>query len=130
AASTRGKIELMLAEDDSSEEKLITSLIGEAVKNVYANYGELSELQGIVEAFGGGQTTLQIGDEVPGEVLVDSIAGIGDLAERAASLCELLQRDPGDAANLASAAGFILEALYVNNRLSKYVYRGKTYLKR
>jgi magnesium chelatase subunit I len=120
----------MLAEDDSSEEKLITSLIGEAVKNVYANYGELSELQGIVEAFGGGQTTLQIGDEVPGEVLVDSIAGIGDLAERAASLCELLQRDPGDAANLASAAGFILEALYVNNRLSKYVYRGKTYLKR
>ena len=35
-ASSRGKLELMLAEGDSSEDKLIAALVGEAVKAVFA----------------------------------------------------------------------------------------------
>ena len=34
-ASSRGKIEMTLAEDDASEDKLIASLTGEAVKNIF-----------------------------------------------------------------------------------------------
>ena len=38
AASTRGKIELTLSEDEGQEDKVIDKLLGEAVKNVFESY--------------------------------------------------------------------------------------------
>jgi hypothetical protein len=38
--------------------------------------------------------------------------------------------NPQDPAELASAGEFLLDGLYVNNRLSKYNARGKTFFKR
>ncbi len=130
SASTRGKIELMLAEDEAAEDKLIASLVGEAVKKVYANYGEISDLEGIAGAFAERSVRLEIGDDVPSGALAAAFAKVGNLTKRAAALCRSLEIDPANEAQLVAAAEFILEALYVNNRLSKCVYHGRTFLKR
>jgi hypothetical protein len=41
-----------------------------------------------------------------------------------------MELDGGDTATLASAGEFLLEALYVNNRLSKYNSKGKTFFRK
>jgi magnesium chelatase subunit I len=127
-ASCRGKIELMLAENDGSEDKLIASLIGEAVKNVAAEYFELSEIEPIAEYFHDGDA-IQMGDETSSEEypkLFKKLKGLGKSAEKL-----LKQTDSGkEPPFLASAAEFVLEALYVNNLLSKYAFRKRTFYKR
>ncbi|MFQ5807529.1 MAG: sigma 54-interacting transcriptional regulator, partial [Phycisphaerae bacterium] len=47
-AACRGKIELMLAEDENAEDKLVRALAGEAIKNIAENYLELHDLEGVV----------------------------------------------------------------------------------
>src|ERR1035437_2751227 len=63
ASSSRGKLELMLAEGDNAEDKLIGALMGEAVKNVFARHADLNRYDEIAMQFKGG-LTLQVGDEV------------------------------------------------------------------
>src|SRR5262245_26147808 len=55
AASTRGKIELTLSEEDGQEDRIIDKLIGEAVKNVFEHYFEPKSMRSIVEWFEGGK---------------------------------------------------------------------------
>ncbi len=129
-AACRGKIELMLADDDQAEEKLITALLGEAVKNVSAAWLDASAGEAVVEHFQGGRRNIEIGDEVPARTLAQAVKDIPPLAEAAAAVCRRAEMDAGEPAALASAAEFVLEALYVNNRLSKYLYRGGTFYKR
>jgi hypothetical protein len=45
-------------------------------------------------------------------------------------LAKEMELDGGDNAILASVGEFLLEGLYVNNRLSKYNAKGKTFFKR
>ena len=130
AAGSRGKIELMLAEDEKAEEKLITSITGEAVKDIFKNYGELSDLEGVVEAFADRQTSIEIGDETPTADLVAKVEKLPALKKAAEKLCLEAGQSIEEPAQLAAAAEFILDALYVNNRLSKYAYHGKTLFKR
>jgi len=52
------------------------------------------------------------------------------LYKAATSLTALLQLDPGDSALLAAVGEFVLEGLYVNNRLSKYNAKGKTFFRK
>ena len=130
AAGFRGKIELMLAEDDRAEDKLINSIIGEAVKAVFENHQKLSELEGVVDAFSNGKETIEIGDELSTRELVETMARFPDLKKAAAKLCVQVDEPFEDDAHLAAAAEFVLEALFVNNRLSKYVYRGRRGYKR
>ena len=128
-AGSRGKIELMLAEDDKAEEKLITSIAGEAVKDIFKNYYELSDLEGVVEAFADHKTSLEIGDETSTADLMANVEKLPALKKAAARIC--MEADqPSEPAHLAAAAEFILDALYVNNRLSKYAYHGKSLFKR
>ena len=118
-ASCRGKVELMLAEDgQGAEDKLLTSLIGEAVKAVFAQLGDVDSYAAIVEPFEKG-LTLVVGDEVPASELVASLKHVDGLLLAAAKLARKLDLDPKDEQALASVGEFILEALYVNNRISK-----------
>ncbi len=130
SASCRGKIELMLAEDEQSEDKLIAALLGEAVKNVAANYFELDALDPLVEQFQGGKTSIEVGDDVPAAAMAESVSRFKALSPTANKICRDAELDPKDPPAMASAVEFVLEALYVNNRLSKYAYRGSTYYKR
>src|SRR5947207_664275 len=51
AASTRGKIELTLSEDDGQEEKVLAKLLGEAIKNLFEVNFEIKQFRGVVEWF-------------------------------------------------------------------------------
>jgi magnesium chelatase subunit I len=125
SASSRGKLELMLAEGDGAEDKLINALVGEAVKNVFARHADFNQFDEIALQFKGG-LTLQVGDEVPTGTMLENYTHIKGLKQSAAELAKSLALDPKDPAALVSAGEFILEALYVNNRLSKGLLRGKT----
>ncbi|MCH9033630.1 MAG: magnesium chelatase, partial [Planctomycetes bacterium] len=130
AASCRGKLELMLADDEQAEDKLITALIGEAVKNVFANYTEESELEAVVDHFTEREANIEIGDEIGSEAMAGAVSQIEALKLPVAAICTKCDRSPTDTANLASAAEFVLDGLYVNNRLSKYAYNGRSFYKR
>ena len=49
-ASCRGKIEMTLAEEEGAEDKLIQSLVGEAVKSVFNRTIDMGGLEAIVRA--------------------------------------------------------------------------------
>lgn len=131
--STRGKVELTMAEDDGSEDVLIGRIVGEAVKNVFAERLNPKELRAIVDYFEAGPG-LEVGDMTPtAEVLkrIDRVPGLRKKAEELAksSLDTFPDAQARDAAT-ASAAEFILEGLHVHNRLNKNVKEGTTSYRR
>lgn len=143
AAACRGKIELMLAEDETAEDKLIGALAGEAVKNTFENYVELHDCESLVAQFAGGKVNIEVGDDVPAAQVVAgarSIKGLVALAETALRQLETaksqqassgLRTDASTRAELmlASAIEFVLEGLHVHNKLSKYTLRERTFYK-
>ncbi len=119
AASTRGKIELTLNEDDGQEDKVIDKLLGEAVKNVFEHYFEVKSLRPIVDWFESGNNFV-VGDQISSADYVKRIGAVPILKREATQLLQKVAADDhhGDAM-LASAAEFILEGLHVSNRLNK-----------
>ncbi|HEX2971043.1 MAG TPA: sigma 54-interacting transcriptional regulator [Tepidisphaeraceae bacterium] len=128
-ASCRGKIEMTLAEDDGAEDKLIKSLAGEAVKTVFARYADVDDYESIIEQFSG-NLTFPAGDELSATEFTTNMKAIKGLSQAAARLAKSMGLDPNDEAILAAAGEFVLEGLYVNNRLGKYSARGKTFFRR
>ena len=128
AASSRGKVEMTLAEDDASEDKLIQSLIGEAVKNVFNRMTKGANFDAISDEFKG-NVTFPAGDDIPDDEFVANLKTIKPLYQAATQLRKAL--DLGDnAAGVACAGEFVLEGLYVNNRLSKFNKGGKTFFRK
>jgi magnesium chelatase subunit I len=128
-ASCRGKIEMTLAEEEGAEDKLIQSLVGEAVKNAFNRMTRGQEFEAISEQFQG-NLTFPAGDDLTADEFVANMKAIKPLDRAASALARELKLDPNDAASLASVGEFLLEGLYVNNRLSKYNAKGKTFFKR
>ncbi|MHC5111037.1 MAG: MoxR family ATPase [Planctomycetota bacterium] len=130
AAGCRGKVELMLADDDKAEDKLIASMIGEAVKQVFEEYTQFQEMEEVIDAFADRDTTVQIGDEVSTADLAAQVDAVSPLKKAAVKVCVEADVAFEQPEMLTAAAEFVLEALYVANRLSKYAYHGKTIFKR
>lgn len=128
-ASSRGKIEMTLGEDDASEDKFIQSIVGEAVKNVFNRYADVEEYEQISEQFKG-NLTFPAGDELPADEFVANMKAVKGLTQSATQLGKELKVDTGESASLASLGEFLLEGLYVNNRLSKYNSKGKTFFRK
>jgi magnesium chelatase subunit I len=128
-ASCRGKIEMTLAEEEGAEDKLIKSLVGEAVKAVFDRYGDPDAHDNITEQFKG-NLTFPAGDDLAADEFVANMKAIRGLPQAAATLAREMKLDGGDAATLASVGEFLLEGLYVNNRLSKYNSKGKSFFKK
>jgi magnesium chelatase subunit I len=128
-ASCRGKIEMTLSEEEGAEEKLLKSLIGEAVKKVFARYADENDYEPIIEQFKG-NLTFPAGDDLSAEEFVANMKAVKTLPQSAAKLAKELQLNHNDAGVLASVGEFLLEGLYVNNRLSKYNGKGKTFFKK
>ena len=128
-ASCRGKIEMTLAEEEGAEDKLIQSIVGEAVKNVFNRYADSTDYETITAQFEG-NLTFPAGDDISAEEFVSNMKLVKSLPQSAAKLAKELEVDPDDASALAAVGEFLLEGLYVNNRLSKYNSKGKTYFKR
>jgi magnesium chelatase subunit I len=128
-ASCRGKIEMTLAEEDGAEDKLIQSLVGEAVKNVFNRLTKGADFESITEQFKG-NLTFPAGDDLSAEEFVANLRTLKPLEKSATNLTKSLSLDASDPAMLACVGEFLLEGLYVNNRLSKYNSRGKTFFRR
>ncbi|HEY0009263.1 MAG TPA: sigma 54-interacting transcriptional regulator, partial [Tepidisphaeraceae bacterium] len=128
AASSRGKIEMTLSEDDGSEDKLIQSLVGEAVKNVFNKTTKGMNFEAVSEEFNG-NVTFPAGDDLPDEEFAANMKALKPLSQAAGQVRKALGLDDS-AAGVAAAGEFVLEGLYVNNRLSKYNSKGKTFFRK
>ena len=120
----------MLADDEKAEDKLVFALIGEAIKNVFENHGDVADMDALVEQFAGGKISIEVGDEIGSQDLLEVIDKIKGLKNAAAKVCNADNGKADEPADLAAAAEFVLESLFVNNRLSKYAYHGRTIYKR
>jgi magnesium chelatase subunit I len=128
-ASCRGKIEMTLAEEEGAEDKLIKSLTGEAVKAVFNRYADVDDHEHLVEQFKG-NLTFPAGDELSADEFVANMKAVKGLTQAAQGLSKEMQLDGGDRATLAAVGEFLLEGLYVNNRLSKFNAKGKTFFRK
>ena len=118
-ASCRGKIEMMMSEDGGdSEDKLLHAILGEAVKAVFDDVADVAEFQAVASQFTDG-LTLSTGDDLPAADAVANFKLVPGLLPAAAEMARRLRLDPRDEQALACAGEFLLEGLYVNNRLSK-----------
>ena len=128
-ASSRGKIEMTLAEDEASEDKLIRSLTGEAVKALFSAVADPEQFEQISEQFEG-NLTFPAGDELSAREFIENMKAVDGLVEGARRVASALNVDAKDEQMLAAAGEFLLEGLYVNNRLSKFDSEGKAFFKR
>jgi magnesium chelatase subunit I len=133
AASTRGKVELNLTEDDGQEDKVIGKLLGEAVKSVFEHYFEPKHFRPLIEWFEGGKSFLT-GDKLSSKDYGKRLAEAPLLKKEVVSFVQrpelaALAHDAGEALT-ASVAEFILEGLHVENRLNKNVKGGEILFKR
>jgi magnesium chelatase subunit I len=128
-ASCRGKIEMTLSEEEGAEDKLIKSLTGEAVKSVFGRYADPEEFEQIVEQFKG-NLTFPAGDDLSAEEFIANLKAVKGLVPAAQRLGKEMQLNADEPAVLASVGEFLLEGLYVNNRLSKFNSKGKTFFRR
>ncbi len=132
-ASSRGKLELTMTEEEGHEDKVIQRIIDEAVKNVFAMHFDVREFRPLVDFFEAGQT-IETGDVTPSKTLLERIAKAPGLRKRAEEVAarfapELTEPD-ARAAAAASAAEFILEGLHVHNKLNKSAKGGATAYRR
>jgi magnesium chelatase subunit I len=133
AASTRGKIELTLTEDEGQEDQVIAKLMGEAVKNIFEHYFEPKHFRPVLEWFEGGKT-FQTGDRLPSKEYVRRLVEVPLLKKEVARFLE--RPDSAELAGVASDAltasvvEFILEGLHVENRLNKSAKAGEATFKR
>jgi magnesium chelatase subunit I len=120
AASARGKIELLMSEDDAGEDKVIHRLIGEAVKNVFDQHFDTKQLRGVIEWFETGNA-FPVGDQLPTAEYIKRLAELPALRKEATQFAKQIEAVPpgGGDALLACVAEFLLEGLHVHNRLNK-----------
>jgi magnesium chelatase subunit I len=120
--SSRGKLELTMAEDEGHEDKMIGRLIAEAVKNVFDHHLDVKEFRASVDYFESGKG-VEVGDTQSAKEILDRVNCVPGLKKKAEELARKLLPNLSDAdardAATASAAEFILEGLHVHNKLNK-----------
>ena len=120
--SSRGKLELTMAEDDGQEDKLIGRIAAEAVKNIFDAHLDVKDFRATVDYFEAGKA-VEIGDTLPAREVLARIERVPGLRKKADELGRVFLPDPPDAdardTAAASAAEFILEGLHVHNKLNK-----------
>jgi magnesium chelatase subunit I len=133
APSSRGKLELTMAEDEGHEDKLIGRLVAEAVKNIFIHHLDVREFRAMVEYFESGKA-VELGDTMASRGVLDRIEKVPGLKKRSEELAREMLEIPADPdareAAIASAAEFVLEGLHVHNKLNKNVKDGATSYKR
>jgi magnesium chelatase subunit I len=129
AASTRGKIELTMSEDEGQEDRVIDKLLGEAVKNVFEAHFDVKQLRHVTEAFESGRTFL-VGDRVPSAEYAQRLQELPGLKKEVTAFLKKNGDTEGGVALTASVAEFILEGLHVENKLNRSVKQGQITFKR
>jgi magnesium chelatase subunit I len=133
AASSRGKLELTMSEDEGHEDKLIHRIIDEAIKNIFTLHLDVRELRPIVDYFESGNS-VEVGDTLPARTILERVAKVPVLRKKAeefaaAGIPNPSDRDATEAA-AASVVEFILEGLHVHNKINKSAKAGGTSYRR
>lgn len=113
-----GKVEFEVL-DEGQEEEILQQLIDGAVENVFAKYFARSDMDSLAEAFKG-QLSVDTGEVLHSgfyEDIIQKVPGLGQAVNRVTTSNLPAMR--------ASAVEFILEGLYVNDRVSKDVVQGQ-----
>jgi magnesium chelatase subunit I len=129
AASTRGKIELTMSEDEGQEDRVIDKLLGEAVKNVFEGHFDVKHLRPVVESFEAGRTFV-VGDRVPSAEYVKRLQESPALKKEVTAFLKRIAQPEAVDGLLASVVEFILEGLHVENRLNRTIKQGEVTFKR
>ena len=122
AASSRGKMELNMTEETGEEDRVVSRLVEEAVKNIFDQHFSPKQFRPVVEYFEVGNT-LQAGDGIPAADFLEHLSAIRGFRQQietiAADLEGELAGGPNAAALEVSVAEFILDGLHCHNRLNK-----------
>jgi magnesium chelatase subunit I len=113
-AGARGKMEVLSLEEDGAEDRLLTELLRDASRAVYAERANAELSRSVREWFATGGT-VQVGDEVPGDGIARQVAACESLARAARELAG------DDEAVVGSAAEFLLEGMYLAGQIGKRV---------
>ena len=132
-ASSRGKLELTMSEDDGQEDKLVERILADSIKAVFAQHFDAKDFRATVEYFEGGKG-IEVGDALPTREVLARVEKIPHLRKKAedgarALMPELTEPEAREAA-VAAAAEFILEGLHVHNKLNKTAKAGGVSYKR
>jgi len=111
--STQGKIEFDTM-DDNDADQVIAALVGLAVRQCFAEHVLLEEAPDIVEAFNN-EVVVHTGDDLPDADYLKVLSAMPSL-EAPARRVAGPQASDGE---MASAAEFVLEGLYLTKRLAK-----------
>ena len=122
APSARGKMELAMSDEPGEEDRLVSRLLAEAIKNVFDESFKPKQFRSLVEHIESTEAVV-IGDGSNSSDSRKAIASLPGIGDQLADLASLLEPDfPDDAFRSAfevSVAGFILDALHHHNRLNR-----------
>jgi magnesium chelatase subunit I len=111
--STQGKIEFDTM-DDSDSDQVIAALVSLALRQCFTEHVLLEEAPAIVEAFQA-EVLVHTGDDLPDRDYLSVLAAMAPLDDAARRVA-----GPGASdGELAAAAEFVLEGLYLTKRLAK-----------
>ena len=116
-AAARGKVELLLPEEDAREDPVIQQLTGEAVRLVFIDHTDSAALRPAVEWFLSGGT-ITVGDAHPADEILRQAHGNAPLLQQAGLLLARMG-EKDQPALLASAVEFLLEGLHRTGKLGK-----------
>src|SRR4051794_41137918 len=80
--SSRGKLELTMAEDEGHEDKMIGRLASEAVKNVFDAHLDIKDFRASVDYFEGGKG-VEVGDTQAAKEILDRVERVPSLRKKA-----------------------------------------------
>lgn len=129
AASSRGKLELTMSDDDGTEDRVIERLLAEAVKNIFESHFDAKSFKPMLERFESGYA-FPAGDAIADADYVARLAELPMLQSQATKLLVAQGLNENSPCLQASAAEFILEGLHVSNRLNKNRKAGQVAYKR
>eukprot|EP00913_Durusdinium_trenchii_P008939 g8405.t1 len=119
SASTRGKLELNMTEEAGEEDRLVTRMVDEAVKNVFDQHFQTKQFRRIVEYFEAGNS-LEIGNELSTAELLERLKPLKGFADQLDSAAATLEPEVDNSPGLQVAlAELILDGLHCHNRLNK-----------
>ena len=111
-AATAGKVEIEALEE-SREGEVLERLLRSAVLAVWKERVPQARMRGVIAEFEGG-ATFEVGDDLPDSVYTKRLSGLPELRAVALEVC-----GQESAAQVASAAEFVLEGLHLSKRLNK-----------
>lgn len=122
AASSRGKMELNMTEESGEEDKLLTRLMEEAVKNVFDQHFKPRQFRNVVEYFENGET-LNVNEQSGAAEFLDQLDAVRDFRKQIERIATELAPEVANGHHAtqlqSSVAEFVLEGLYCHNRLNK-----------